>query len=225
MKWLAWMMVLSASVAHAQVVETVAGPRELSVADGPADPRQAPVAPPEDRRDTVGFRIFGAHTGAILMGSLALPIAAASGDSETGLAVLYPTLMMTVGGAVLMHRQARKHRWNPRIGSALAGFYPGLVQGVLTGMMLTRTADLQATERRFALLGSIAASTFLSMGLHSRTGGRALRRGVGLFYVLIAGAALAALPFARAYDEPRAIGWASAVGGALSMVLTGTKRW
>ncbi|MEM9074900.1 MAG: hypothetical protein AAGE52_40760, partial [Myxococcota bacterium] len=188
-------------------------------------PLETPTTKPESEEfDTVGFRIFGAHTGALL-GSGGL-VASLATESRGGVyASMYPILSGAALLGALFHGQAKRHRWNPRVGSALAGLYPGLLHGTLTGLLVSRQMELRRSQERVAVIGGAALSTLLFMGLHSRSGGRELRRGIGFFYLLIAGAALSALPFARAFDRPEAIGWASVAGASLSLILTTSKQW
>lgn len=189
--------------------------RRLALAREQAEAREGEV-------DPIGYRIFGAHLGAAL-GTVAIGALAAGSRTSDGQLALVP-VMTGAGGGYLFHRLSTRHRWHPRVGSALAGFWPGVAHGLLVGGLGAR-----ARGGRLArwMAGGAALSAHVTMALFSRLEGRGTRRGVGLFYALAAGAALLAIPVAVKRQDGAALGWGAALGGALGWAATGigATRW
>ncbi|HJL05275.1 MAG TPA: hypothetical protein RMH85_04300 [Polyangiaceae bacterium LLY-WYZ-15_(1-7)] len=176
----------------------------------------------EGEVDPIGYRIFGAHLGAAL-GTVAIGALAAGSRTSDGQLALVP-VMTGAGGGYLFHRLSTRHRWPPRVGSALAGFWPGVAHGLLAGGLGAR-----ARGGRLArwMVGGAGLSALVTMALFSRLEGRGTRRGVGLFYALAAGAALLAIPAAVKRQDGAALGWGAALGGALGWAAAGigATRW
>jgi hypothetical protein len=197
-------------------------------------PMTQPARPDRDarrreRRRGNGYLAFGAQSGVFLGlgGGLALALA---GERDRVGATVGSLAAPILGAALagLLRRWARNDHWREGPGQAMAGIYPGAIQGALFAGSIMHAFGLDEGQARNRTLGlAIGATTLLSMVLHGNAAEAAPKR-AGLYYATLAVAALAILPFAHAYDKPEAILYGTTAAGAVHLVLTGmapTLRW
>ena len=220
-------------VAEAPVVEDLPSQPTNLALHGPVEPSQAPppvppTAPtPLIERPTSaegGWRAFGGQTFFLLGAPLAVGIAALGADGEAMGAVTLGTAILAGGGAFLFSSLARKHHWNPRLGDALAGVYPGLLVGSMVGGLVAANTDRHlARGLGFGALAGAAVASWLFARLARSLDGSFSRPGrggryTGLFWAYAIGAALLSIPIAVATDRPEVITAATALGGLAGLV-------
>ena len=189
-------------------------------------PLPEPMAP--KRESYAGYTVFGVQTGVLMGVGSGIAIRLRKDQAEAG------AVIGTLGGALagamlgmLMHRWARNDHWHPGPGQALAGIYPGAAEGLLLGGSLIAAFDMEGASAYRTLGLSMAATALISMVLHRSAEHKAAKR-ASLYYVTIGLAALAALPFALAFDEPKALLYGTTAAGAVHLAMTGlvpAVRW
>ena len=169
--------------------------------------------------NAAGYRIFGGYLGASL-GSLATAAAFATGSEAAPAATGLVAVPMSLATMATLASAARNNDWNPRVGNALAGLYPGAAYGALTGFMIAQEAGLEGRLRHGLIIGLGTALAATTMGIWSRlVNGRSLRKAMGMMYVMILAGCLFASPYAVAAEKPRALGWAAVGMGAIALTV------
>lgn len=211
---------------------------EALPAPGPASPggpavngqeaepdHRAPTPPPRSRRTPSpegGWRAFGGQTFFLFGGARVTGLAALGADGNTMGPATLGVLVYTAGGAALFGSLARRKRWSPRLGDALAGLYPGAAVGSLVGGLVATAADRRLGRGLGfgALGGALVASWLFSRLARALDGGeeRPGRGGryAGLLWVYVVGAALLALPAALATGRGELVTAGAALGGLAS---------
>lgn len=178
----------------------------------PARRRRAPS--PEG-----GWRAFGGHTFFLLGGTLLTGLAALGADGDTLGPATLGVLVYTAGGAALFGSLARRKRWSPRVGDALAGLYPGAAVGAIVGGLVATGAERRlASGLGFGALGGAVVATWLFSRLARALDGGEERPGrggryAGLIWLYVVGAALLALPAALATGRGELVTAGAALGG------------
>jgi hypothetical protein len=229
---LSFLSLASTSLAQTPVVEDLPS-RGVVSPQGPVDPSQvvagqlAPPAPPsavpelvERRTDPEGgWRAFGGQTFFLLGAPLVVAVAALGGDGDAAGGVALGTAILAGGGAFLFGSLAKRKDWNPRLGDALAGVYPGLLVGSLLGGLVAENSDRHlARGLGFGALGGALLSSLLFARLARSLDGSFSRPGrggryTGIFWAYTIGLALLSIPVAIAMDRPEVITAATALGG------------
>ena len=227
-----------APAAEAPVVEDLPSQPTYSSPQGPIDPSQAPppvpqtppapLAPSEPIERATdplgGWRAFGGQTFFLLGAPLAVGAAALGADGEAMGAASLGTAIIAGGGAFLFSSLARKHDWNPRLGDALAGVYPGLLIGSLVGGLVAANTDRHlARGLGFGAVAGAAVASWLFSRLARSLDGSFSRPGrggrfAGVVWAYVIGAALLSIPIAFATDRPEVITAGAAVGGLAGLV-------
>ena len=240
-----------AAPAHASAPPRV----EPLPAAGPATPSASPVAPgqatparaaaaqavvpahrppprrqPREQRDRRwgGWVAFGAQSGLFLGVGAGLGLSARDGSRRpSGIVGGVGSYVLAAVGANLLGRQAERLGWRPELGHALAGLYPGMLEGSLVGGLIVQETGLEGRPARAVLLGSTAAFSVLGALLHRIAGERSGTR-VGLFYALLVGSLSFLAPAAIATDRPSVLTRGLAGVGAAGLLATGlapVMRW
>jgi len=233
----------SSSLAQTPVVEDLPshGPSHGSSHDpsplalqGPVEPSQAvpqlaplpepptpPLSEPTERRtdSAGGWRAFGGQTFFLLGAPLTVAVAALGGDGDAAGGAALGTAILAGGGAFLFGSLAKRKDWNPRLGDALAGVYPGLLVGSFVGGLVAENAD-RRLERGlgFGALGGALISSLLFARLARSLDGTFSRPGrggryAGIFWAYTIGLALLSIPVAIATERPEVITVATSLGG------------
>jgi len=222
----------STSLAQTPVVEDLPSRGAVSP-QGPIEPSQVvasqltPPAPPppapeplERRTDASGgWRAFGGQTFFLLSAPLVVAVAALGGDGDAAGGAALGTAIFAGGGAFLFGSLAKRKDWNPRLGDALAGVYPGLLVGSLVGGLVAENTDRRlARGLGFGALGGALISSLLFARLARSLDGSFSRPGrggryTGVFWAYTIGLALLSIPVAVAMDRPEVITAATALGG------------
>jgi hypothetical protein len=229
---LSFLSLATPALAQTPVVEDLPARGAVSP-PGPVEPSQvvarqltpAPPAPPapallERRTDPEGgWRAFGGQTFFLLGAPLVVAVAALGGDGDAASGAALGTAILAGGGAFLFGSLAKRKDWNPRLGDALAGVYPGLLVGSLVGGLVAENSDrLLARGLGFGALGGALISSLLFARLARSLDGSFSRPGrggryTGIFWAYTIGLALLSIPAAVAMDRPEVVTAATALGG------------
>ena len=190
-----------------------------------------PPPPPVDLREPDRGRAyvaFGFQSGLAMGLGAGLALEFRGGHHTAGGVVAglgAPLLAATL--ALLLRRWARADHWREGPGQAMAGIYPGAVQGALFAGSIAHAFGLEGTGVGRTLGVSMGLTTLLSMVLHRSAGPVAGKR-AALYYATVLLTAAVLSPFAVRFDRPEAMLYGATAAGAVHLVLTGLApviRW